>query len=148
MLASWQPDRELGELTDFAVDRDRAAVPLGNNLVTDRQAKPRPLAGRLGREEGLDQLLLVLRRNTDAVVAHPDLDGVPQIPGRDPEDWTDRAVSRTAALVGRIEAIADEVQEHAGDVLRHDLDRSEIAIEVALHGYIEALVLRPGAVIG
>src|SRR6202140_5712468 len=113
MPAPRQPDRELGERGAFDLDRDRAAVPLGNDLVTDRQAKPRPLAGRLGREEGLEQLLLVFRRNTDAVVAHPDLDGVPQIPGRDLEDWADCAVSRTAALIGGIEAIADEVQEHA-----------------------------------
>src|SRR6202521_2642948 len=118
MLAWRQPGSELGELADFAVDRDRAAVPLGNKLVADRQAKPRPLAGRLGREEGLEQLLLVFRRNTDAVVAHPDLDGVPKISGRDPQDRTERAVSRAAALVGGVEAIADEVQEHAGDVLR------------------------------
>src|ERR1700680_2979525 len=131
MLASWQPDRELGELTDFAGAGDRAAVPRDKNLVTEQQAKPRPLAGRLGREEGLEQLLLVFRRNTDAVVAHPDLDGVPQIPGRDLEDWAHCAVSRTAALIGGIEAIGDEVQEHAGDVLRHDFDRSELPIEVA-----------------
>src|ERR1700730_1907733 len=105
MVASCQQDREAGECINFAVYRDRAAVPRGDNLVTDRQAKPRPLAGRLGREEGLEQLLLVFRRNTSAVVAHPDLHEVPQVPRRDLEDWTERAIARAAALVGSIKAV-------------------------------------------
>src|SRR5215472_8280608 len=51
MSASRQPHRELGEVTDFAIDRDGAAVLLGDDLVADRQPKPGALAGRLGREE-------------------------------------------------------------------------------------------------
>jgi hypothetical protein len=56
MSASWQPHRELGEVTGFAVDRDGAAVLLRYYLVADRQPKPGALAGRLGREERLEQL--------------------------------------------------------------------------------------------
>src|SRR5205814_2191233 len=37
MPASRQPHRELGEVADFAVDRDRAAVLLGYDLVAYRQ---------------------------------------------------------------------------------------------------------------
>ena len=51
--ASRQPHRELGEVADFAVDCDRAAVPLGYDLEADRQPKSGALAGWLGREERL-----------------------------------------------------------------------------------------------
>src|SRR5215472_10364325 len=109
MPASRQPHRKLGELTDFALDRDRTAVLLRYDVVADRQAKSRALAGRLGGEEGLERLLPVFRRNTDAVVAHPNLDGVSQILRPDLQDRPERAVSLAAALVSGIEAIADEV---------------------------------------
>ena len=68
MSASRQPHRELGEVTDFAIDRDGAAVLLGYDLVADRQSKPGALAGRLGREERLEQLVPVFQGNTDAIV--------------------------------------------------------------------------------
>ena len=54
-----QPHRKLGEVTEFAIDRDGAAVLLSYDLVADRQSKPGALAGRLGREEGLEQLVPV-----------------------------------------------------------------------------------------
>ena len=54
MPASRQPHRELGEVADFAIDRDGAAVLLGYDLVADRQPKPGALAGWLGREERLE----------------------------------------------------------------------------------------------
>jgi len=53
-----------------------------------------------------------------------------------------------AALIGGIEAVANQVKEHARHVLRHDLDRCEGAVEVAFHRDVEALVLGAGAVIG
>jgi len=54
MSASRQPHRELGEVTDFALDRDSTTVLLRYDLVADRQPKPGALAGRLGREERLE----------------------------------------------------------------------------------------------
>src|SRR6516164_8981480 len=81
--ASGQPHRKLGEVADFAVDRDGAAVLLRYDLVADRQPKPGALAGRFGREERLEQLVPVFRRNTDAIVAHPDLDVLAELAGRD-----------------------------------------------------------------
>jgi len=83
MSASRQPHRELGEVTDFAVDRDSAAVLLGYDLVADRQSKPGALSGRLGREKGLEQLVPVFRRNADAIVAHPDFDAFAELAGCD-----------------------------------------------------------------
>ena len=56
---------------------------LGDNVVADRQAQPGSLAGRLGREERLEQLVAKLRRDAGAVVAYRDLDRIAQIAGRD-----------------------------------------------------------------
>src|SRR5262245_1657882 len=80
---SRQPHRELGEVIDFAVDRDGAAVLLGYDLVADRQSEPGALAGRLGREERLEQFLLVFLRNPDAIVTNADLDSVGKVAGGD-----------------------------------------------------------------
>src|SRR6516162_11645376 len=74
-----QADRELGELALPAVDRDRAAVLLGDNVPADRQAEPGPFAGRFGREERLKQLVPDLGCNAGAVVAHLDFDRLAEI---------------------------------------------------------------------
>jgi len=92
MPAPGQPHRELGEIADFAVDRDRAAVLLGYDLVTYRQPKSSTFAGRLGREKGLEQLLAGRRWNADAVITHPDLHAFPEIAGRDLEVRTKSGV--------------------------------------------------------
>src|SRR6516165_10338784 len=142
MSASRQPHRELGEVIDFAVDRDSAAVLLRHDLVADRQPKPGALAGRLGREEWLEQFIPVFRRNADAVVAHPDLDAFAKLAGSDFQCRAESAAALAATLVSGIEAIAYEVNEHARQLLRHEVDRCEIAVEVALLRDIEALILR------
>src|SRR6516162_4871997 len=123
MPASRQPHRELGEVADFAIDRDGAAVLLRYDLVADRQPKPGALAGRLGREERLEQLVPVFQGNTDAVVTHPDLDAFAELAGRDLQGWAVSSVALAAPLVGGIEAVAYEVEEHAGQLLRHDVNR-------------------------
>src|SRR6266446_7831137 len=79
MRASRQADRELGELAGNAVDFDRAAMLLGDDVVADRQAEAGALAGRLRREEGLEQFVTMFGRDPGAVVAHPDLDFVAEI---------------------------------------------------------------------
>src|SRR6516164_8254692 len=129
MSASRQPHGELGEVTDFAIDRDGAAMLLRYDLVADRQSKPGALAGRLGREERLEQLVPVLRRNTDAIVADPDLDALAEFAGRDLQCRAISSVALAAPLVSGIEAIAYEVEEHTSQLLRHDVNRCEIAVE-------------------
>jgi hypothetical protein len=59
MPPSRQPHRELCEIADFAIERDRTAVLQGYDLVAYRQAKPGAFPGRLGREEGLEQFLVI-----------------------------------------------------------------------------------------
>src|SRR6516164_10021382 len=116
-----QPHRKLGEVTEFAIDRDGAAVLLSYDLVADRQSKPGALAGRLGREERLEQLVPVFQGNTDAVVTHPDLDAFAEFTGRDLQCRAVNPVALAAPLVGGIEAVAYAVEEHAGQFLRHDV---------------------------
>src|SRR5262249_15635227 len=82
MTVARQAYRELGEFAGFAVDRDRAAVLLRDDVVADRETEPRPLAGRLGREKRLKQLVPDLGRDAGTVVAHPDLDRLAPIAGR------------------------------------------------------------------
>ena len=52
------------------------------------------------------------------------------------------------SLVGRVKAVAEQVEEDAGDVLRHQLDRFQRRIEFLLQGDVEALIMGAGAVIG
>src|SRR5438094_9615499 len=130
-----QADRELGELAERAVDLDRSAMLLGDDVIADRQAEAGAFAGRLGREEGLEQSLAELGGNAGAVVAHPDLDLVAELPRRDLERRAERRVRRFAAALGRgIEAIAEEVEQNPRHVLRHQLDGRGTTIKIALQG--------------
>jgi hypothetical protein len=58
-----QPDDELREHAGFAVDVDRAAVLLDDDVVAHGEAEAGALAGGLGREEGIEHLVLHVRRN-------------------------------------------------------------------------------------
>ena len=55
---------------------------LDDDVVAQRQAKPRSLADGLGREERIEHLVLDLGRNAGAVVADPDFHAVAQVLGR------------------------------------------------------------------
>src|SRR6266851_242590 len=79
LRAARQADREFGELTDPAVDLDRAAMLLGDDIPADREAEPGAFAGGLGRNEGLEQFVPDLRRDAGAVVAHPHFDRVAEL---------------------------------------------------------------------
>ena len=103
---------------------------------------PRPgaFAGRLGREERLKQLVPDFGRDAGAVVAHPDFDRLAQIAGRHLEGRPIAGPAVAAgALGGGVEAVADQVQEHAGHLLRRQLDRCDGGVELALQGDVEAL---------
>ena len=57
-----------------------------------------------------------------------------------------RRVARS--LVRGVEAVAEQVEENAGDLLRRQLDWREAGLEIALQGDVEILILRPRTVIG
>ena len=59
-----------------------------------------------------------------------------------------RVAALALPLGGGVEAVAEQVEEDAGHLLRRHLDRREAGLVVALQGDVEALILRAGAVIG
>jgi hypothetical protein len=63
LCAPRKPDRELDELAGRAVDLDRAAMLLGDDVPADPETQPGPLAGRLGREERLEQAVAEFGRD-------------------------------------------------------------------------------------
>src|ERR1700693_2314322 len=69
-----QSDHEFGERIDLAIDSDRSAVLLRDDVVWDRPAEAGALAGRFGGEERLEQLVSDLCRYAGAVVPHADFD--------------------------------------------------------------------------
>src|SRR6516165_5890539 len=111
MVAPRQADRELGKCASLAVNCDRAAMLLGNDVVADGKAQAGTLSGRFRREERLKKTVAVFGRDAGAIVANPDLDSLAEIARRDLQHRAERAV-RVAALFGSgIEAIADQVQQ-------------------------------------
>jgi hypothetical protein len=54
-----QSNREFGEIAGLAIGCDCAAMLLGHDVVANREAETSALAGRLGREERLEQLSLI-----------------------------------------------------------------------------------------
>ena len=60
---------------------------LDDDVVTNGQAKAGPFTCRLGRKEGVEQLLLHLGRDAGAVVADPYFDPIAKVLGRGSERW-------------------------------------------------------------
>src|SRR5689334_21308709 len=107
-MPAGQSDGELSVLADTAVDLDRAAMLLGHDVIADREAKTGSLAGRLCREERLEQLVFDLGRNSHAVVADPDFDSIAEISCGHPQSRLEtRVASFSLAFGGRIKAIAE-----------------------------------------
>src|SRR5262249_10889975 len=113
-----QADCEFGELAGPAVDSNRAAMPLRDDVVADRQAQPGALAGRLCREEGLEEFVPELGCDAGAIVAHPDLDLLAELARRHLEARLElRVAPVVTAFVGRVEAVAEQVEQDAGHFL-------------------------------
>jgi hypothetical protein len=74
-----QSNSKLGKLADPAAEGDGAAVLLGHDVVTDREAKAGAFPGWPGCEERLKELVLDLGWNADAVVAYLDLNRIAEI---------------------------------------------------------------------
>src|SRR5215472_3211084 len=88
-LVAWQANRELGERPRPALDGDCAAVLLRDDVIADREAQSRALAGGLGREERLEQLVPDLGWDAGAVVPYPHLDDIPILTCGHGEDGTE-----------------------------------------------------------
>src|SRR5207237_10147948 len=119
---------------------DSAAVLLGHDVVGDREAEPGPFSGRLCREERLEQLVPYLRWNTDPVIARSDFDRIAEVSRRHPQGRLEfRVASLSLALGGGIEAVADQVQTDAGDVLGHAFDGGAVPVVLLLPTAVQAL---------
>ena len=111
--------------------------------------RPGPFAGRLGREERIEHLLLHLGRNAGAVVADPDFDAVAEVLGRGRKRRLVAAAVGFRFALGRgVEAVGNQVEQHAGDLLREQIDLAGGRIERPLQGDVEALLFGARAVIG
>src|SRR6516162_2223366 len=145
---TWQAHDELGIDPGFALDLDRAAMLLGHDVIADRQTKPGSFACRLRREEWLKQLVLDFRLDADAVIANPDFDLVAPMSRRYAQGWPKRGVAVfLCPFMRRIEPVAEQVQEDAGDLLRRQFDRRKCFVEVTLQRDIKLLILGTGTVI-
>src|ERR1700730_10396912 len=108
-----------------------------------------PLAGRLCGEERLKQLVLDLGRNADAVVADADFDRISEISRRHFQSGLEfRIASLLLALSGGVEAVADQVETDAGDVLGDEFDRGDSVSKISLQRDVEARILSTGTVVG
>src|SRR5262249_41997592 len=77
-----QADRGFSELADLAIDFDRPAMLLGDDVPGGRQAEPSAFAGRFGRHKGLEQFVPDLGGDAGAIVAYPHFDRVAEIARR------------------------------------------------------------------
>jgi hypothetical protein len=113
-----QSDPELCELAHSAVNLDGTAMLLRHDVIADREAEAGSLAGRLGSEERLKELVSDFRRDANAVIPDTDFDRIIEIAGR---HFQGRLEFRVAALPlapsGRLEAIAEQVEADPCDVL-------------------------------
>src|SRR5205823_14162379 len=126
LWVAWQAHGEFGVRTGLALHRDRAAMLLGHDVVADRQAKPGTLAGWLGGEERLEQLVPDLRRNAGAVVAHLDLYRLAEIAGRHHEGGTECSIAiAVRTLIRGVEAVAKKVEKDPCDLLWGQFHRPE-----------------------
>src|SRR5262249_31589975 len=107
-----------------------------------RQAEAGALAGWLGREEWLKELVSQFRRDADAVVADADFNGVAEILRRYLQSGLELGVAPLPlALGGGIEAIAEQIEADAGDVLGGKFDRSNCVGKISLQRDVEARIL-------
>jgi hypothetical protein len=118
-----QNNADLGVLFGLAIDPYRPRMLFDDDVVADGQAKASALSGWFGREEGIEHLLLYVRRNAGAVVANPDLYAVAKVlSGRRKSGLVAFAVILLFAFVRCIEAVGDQVQESPCDLLREYID--------------------------
>src|ERR1700676_996528 len=103
-----QAEGELGERAGLAIDRDRDALLLRDDVVADREPEARALARRLRREEGLEEPIAVFGWDADTVVAQLNLDRVAQIPRPHRQHRAEPTIGLALALGGGIEAVADQ----------------------------------------
>src|ERR1700737_3853324 len=103
---------------------------LDDNVVTQRETKTGSLAGWFGREERIEHFFPHFGRNAAAVVANRDLDAVAEVLGRDGKGRL-ALVKPNLRLTpsSRIEAVRNQVEKHARNLLREQIDLASCGVE-------------------
>src|SRR5215831_12544374 len=105
---------------------------LDDDVMADRKAKARALAGRLGGEERIEHLFPDLRRNPNTIIPDPDLHPVAEALGRGGDCRLESIAAFLPLALGRgIEAIGDQAQEHPRDLLWKSVDLASRRVEGA-----------------
>src|SRR5207248_5997036 len=113
----------------------------GHNVVPDRETEACALSSRFGRKKRLKELVLYLARNARPVVACPDFDRIAEISRRNfKRRLKIRVASLLMALVRGIEAIAEQVQTHARDVLGNEFNGCELAGVMVFGSDVEGVI--------
>src|SRR3954452_8155161 len=130
-----QHDPEFGELSRLCFDVDASTVLLYDDVVTHRETEPGSFTRRFRCEERVEHLCLHLGRNTRAVVANPHFNCVTEISRTRGEHRLERCLAVLApALADGIEAVGNQVQEYARDLLRENLERTGHVLEIPPQG--------------
>ena len=114
-------DPEFGEFAGPGIDLDRSAVLLDDNVVTQGEAQASPFARRFRRKEGIEYFLSYFSRNAAAIVTNPDFDVGAETSGRGGKGWFVAIPHLCFAFHGRIDAIRNQVEKDARDLLRKQI---------------------------
>src|SRR4051812_32885234 len=120
-----------------------------DDVVAERKTEAGPLSRRLGCEERAEHLGLHVGGHAGAVVADPDLDAIAQVScPRQEGRLISTAVYFVLAFHRRIKAVRYEIEKHAGNLLREEIDLASSWIQRPLQRDIEPLLFSPSTVIG
>src|SRR3954463_7347276 len=103
-----------------------------------RQPEAGSFTGRLGRKERIEDFFPHLDRDAGTVVADADFHNASEVLRGGPEGWFKTGlVVLDLALGRRVDAVRDQVEKRAGDLLWKQFDGAGVRIEGALHRDIE-----------
>ena len=111
---------------------------------------PRPVPSPAGFvvKKGFEHLLLNLRRDAGSVVANSDLYAVTEVIGGRSQSGFIGVLSFALTFSRRVKSVGDQVKQNPAYFLRIQICLSGVPIERALYGDVEALLLRPGTMVG
>ena len=92
---------------------------LHDDVVGHRETKAGSFTGWLSREERVEHLFLYFGRDAGAVVANTNFHGGSEVLRGGPEGWLKtRFIILVFSLGRRIDAVRDQIEKCAGDLLR------------------------------
>src|SRR5436305_6167741 len=126
------PDEEAGAAPDFALDRQLSPVLVGDDTASDREAKARAAADRLGREEGVEDPRTELWGDAATGVFDGDLDGVAAGSRADADGAPVGAAARLGLFGDGMGGVHDQIQENLTELARVSHDWGHL-VEPGLH---------------